>query len=155
MGQDVTFDAIVQLDGRTATGIEVPAVAVAALGAGRQPLVRVRIADHEYRSRVAVRRGVFKLPVSAENRAAAGVAAGDTVRVSLALDTEPREIAIPDDLADALDADAAARRALTALSSSRQRALVDPIAQARTPETRQRRVEKALAALRAAAPAPA
>ncbi len=88
-----------------------------------------------------MRGGVHKLPVSAEHRAAAGVAAGDRVAVTLALDTEPREVAIPEDLSSALEAEPRAGRALAALSPGRRRALVDPITQARTPETRARRVE--------------
>ena len=146
-----TFTTTVELGGKTATGMRVPAEAVAALGSGKQPLVRVTLGGHAYRSKVAVRGGAFLVPLSAENRAAAGLAAGDEVEVTLALDTEPREVAVPDALAEALEADAGARRALVALSPSRQRALVDPIAQARTPETRRRRVEKALTTLREAA----
>ncbi len=155
MGQDVSFEGVVLLAGRTATGIDVPDEVVAALGGGRQPLVHVKLGEHAYRSRLGVRGGIHKLPVSAEHREAAGVAAGDRVVVTLALDTEPREVAVPDALAAALDRDPQARRALETLSASRQRALVDPIAQARTPETRQRRVDKALATLREQALAPA
>ncbi len=150
MGQDVTFEGIVRLAGKTATGIDVPEEVVAALGGGRQPLVHVRLGRHAYRSRLGVRGGVHKLPVSAEHRAAAGVAAGDRVAVTLALDTEPREVAVPEELAAVLEGDPGAGRALAALSPSRRRALVDPITQARTPETRARRAEKALATLREA-----
>ena len=149
MGHDVTFEGVLRLAGKTATGIDVPDELVAALGGGRQPLVRVKLGEHEYRSRLGVRGGVHKLPVSAKHRAAAGVAAGDTVAVTLALDTEPREVEVPEALAAALEADAAAGRALAALSPNRKRALIEPIAQARTSETRARRVEKALSVLRA------
>ena len=54
---DTRFRAIVELAGKTATGIRVPPDAVAALGAGKQPLVRVTVNGHTYRSKVAVRGG--------------------------------------------------------------------------------------------------
>ena len=81
---------------------------VEALGAGKRPAVRVTIGAHTYRSTIASRGGVYLLPLSAENRAGAGVAAGDEVDVTVELDTEPREVAVPDDLATALAGDAAA-----------------------------------------------
>ena len=142
-----TFTTTVELGGKTATGMRVPAEAVAALGSGKQPLVRVTLGGHAYRSKVAVRGGAFLVPLSAENRAAAGLAAGDEVAVTLALDTEPREVAVPDDLAAALDGAPAARAAFDALSYSRRRWFVEDVERAKQPETRRRRVDKAIAAL--------
>ena len=143
------FTAVLELAGKTATGITVPPDAVEALGSGRQPLVRATIGAHTYRSKVAVRGGAFKLPVSAENRERAGIAAGDEVSVTLELDTEPREITVPPDLAEALDAAPVARDAFAALSYSRQRYHVLSVEGAKQPETRARRVAKAVAALAA------
>jgi hypothetical protein len=145
-----SFHATVQLDGKTATGIVVPPAVVASLGSGRQPLVHVAIGAHRYRSKVAVRGGEFKLPISAEQRAAAGVAAGDEIEVTLELDTQPREVEVPADLAAALDAAPAARSAFDALSNSGKRAIALNVEGAKTPETRARRVAKALDTLRAA-----
>ncbi len=71
------FRTTVELGGKTATGLEVPAEVVDALGAGKKPPVTVTIGTHRYRSTVAVMGGRYMLPLSAENRAAAGVAAGD------------------------------------------------------------------------------
>ena len=144
-----TFTATLELHGRTATGLRVPAEAVRALGPDRQPLVHVTIGEHTYRSRVAVRRGAFLLPVSAEHREAAGVAAGDELRVTLALDTAPRELAVPDDLAAALDAEPRARAAFDALSPSRRKWFVLDVERAKQAATRQRRVAKAVATLSA------
>jgi hypothetical protein len=143
--QTTTFRGTLVLAGRTATGITVPPEVVDALGAGRQPLVVATVGAHTYRSKVAVRGGEFKLPVSAENRAAAGVEAGDTVDVTLVLDTEARTVDVPDDLAAALSP--AARATFDALSNSRKQQLVLPIEGAKTPETRARRVAKAVEAL--------
>jgi len=141
---------MVELGGRTATGLPVPAEVVDGLGAGRRPAVRVTIGSHTYRSSIASRGGVYLLPLSAENRAAAGVAAGDEVDVSVELDTEPREVVVPDDLAEALAADDAARAAFEGLPYSHRLRHVLAIEGAKAADTRQRRVGKAIEMLRAA-----
>jgi Bacteriocin-protection, YdeI or OmpD-Associated/Domain of unknown function (DUF1905) len=144
----VRFRATIQLAGKTATGIEIPDEVVAGLGAGRKPPVRVTIAGHTYRSTVAVRGDRYLVGVSAENREAAGVAAGDEVDVDIELDTAPREVTVPPDLAAALGNDAEAQRFFESLSYSQKQGYVQPIEQAKKPETRERRVEKAVAMLR-------
>jgi hypothetical protein len=141
------FRATLELHGKTATGIQVPDAIVAALGSSRRPAVRVTINGYTYRSSVAVMGGVFMLGVSAENRAGAGVAAGDVLDVDLELDTEPREVAVPDDLLAALDAEPRARAAYEALTYSNKRALVMSVEGAKTDETRQRRIAKSVVAL--------
>lgn len=144
----VTFRATLLLAGRTATGIEVPDDVVQALGAGRQPLVHVALGGYRYRSRLGVRGGRAMLPVSAAHREQAGVAAGDEVEVTLQADTEPREVTVPPDLATALDVEPATRARFEALSPSRKGAIVVDLESARTTETRQRRLARALAVLR-------
>jgi hypothetical protein len=142
------FRTTVMAAGRTATGLPVPAEVVDGLGAGRRPPVHVRIGGHHYRTTIASRGGVYLLSLSAENRAAAGVAAGEEVEVDVELDTDPREVTVPADLAAALDGDDAARRAFERLSYSHQLRHVLAIEEAKAPETRRRRVEKALEMLR-------
>jgi hypothetical protein len=135
--------------GKTAAGIEVPPKVVEALGSSKVPLVRVTInGGHTYRSAVAVMGGKFMIGVSNENRQAAGVAAGEIVDVDLELDTEPRELALPDDFAKALGRDARAKRLFEGLSYSKKQRLVLPVANGKTPETRQRNIDKAMTALR-------
>ncbi|GHJ35642.1 YdeI/OmpD-associated family protein [Streptomyces sp. TS71-3] len=141
------FRATVQLSGKTATGIPVPPEVVAGLGGGRRPPVRVTVGGHTYRSSVAMMGGRYLVSLSADNRAKAGVAAGDEVEVDLQLDTAPREVAVPADLTAALDADA--RAFFDGLSYSGKRRVVEPVEAARTAETRQRRIAKAVTALRA------
>lgn len=141
------FEATLQLAGKTATGIEVPPEVVAALGSGKRPAVHVTINGYTYRSTVAPMGGVYMLPVSAEVRAGAGIAAGERVAVELALDSEPREVAVPPDLAAALAADPAAGAAFAALSYSNQRRHVLAVEGAKSPETRRRRIEQAIGAL--------
>jgi uncharacterized protein YdeI (YjbR/CyaY-like superfamily) len=88
------------------------------------------------------------LGVSAEVRANAGVAAGDDVEIEMQLDTQPREVAVPPELAQALARDPAAGRAFKGLSYSKKRLLSDPVANAKTAETRDRNLAKAMSALR-------
>ena len=142
------FRATLQSNGKTATGIRVPPEVVTALGSSKKPAVRVTIAGHTYRSTIATRSGVFLLGVSAENRTAAGLAAGDELDVDLELDTGPRVVTVPPDLADALAGDAQARRFFDTLTHSQKQWYVLPIEQAKAAETRERRVAKAIAMLR-------
>jgi hypothetical protein len=145
----VKFRATLELAGKTATGFQVPAEVVAALGASKRPPVRVTINGYTYRNTVAVYGGVFMLGVSAEHRAAAGVQAGDQLDIDIELDTAPREVTVPPDFAAALDADAHARQAFDRLSYSHKQQHVLAIEQAKTAETRQRRIDKAINMLRA------
>ena len=141
------FRATIGLAGKTATGIRVPAEVVESLGAGKKPPVRVTIAGHTYRSSIATMSGVFMVGVTNEFRRESGVAAGDTVDVDIELDTEPREVAVPPDLAAALDADPEARAYFDGLSYSNKRRVAEPIAAIKGADTRARRIEKTVAGL--------
>jgi Bacteriocin-protection, YdeI or OmpD-Associated/Domain of unknown function (DUF1905) len=141
------FTTVIELGGKTATGFRVPDEIVASLESGKRPPVRVTIGAHTYRSTVAPMGGASWLPLSAENREAAGVTAGDEVEVRVELDTAPRQVTVPEDLAAALDADPEARRTFDGLSYSNQRWHVESIAGAKTDETRQRRLAKSVATL--------
>lgn len=143
------FREVIQLGGKTATGIRVPEEVVAGLGAGKRPAVRVTINGYTYRSSVAPLGGEYMLPVSAEVRQQAGVSAGDEVEVDIELDTEPRQVTVPPDFAAALDGEPEARRFFEGLSYSNKRRFVLSIEDAKTAETRQRRIEKAVSQLRA------
>jgi hypothetical protein len=144
----VRFRATIELAGKTATGIEVPAAAVAKLGSSKKPAVSVTIKGYTYRSTVATMGGRFMLPISAQVREAAGVAAGQKVDVEIELDTAPREVTVPADLARALARDPAARRFFEGLSFSNKQRIVISIEAAKAPETRERRIAKAVSSLR-------
>jgi len=143
------FGTVILSSGKTTTGIRVPDEIVAGLGRGKRPPVRVTINGHTYRSTVAVMGGRFMVGVSAENRTLAGVSGGDHVDVEIELDTELREVAVPDDLARALQEQPAAKRFFDGLSYSKQQWFVLSVEGAKTPETRRRRVAKAIEMLRA------
>jgi hypothetical protein len=141
------FRAEIRSNGKTAAGISVPPEVVERLGQGKRPPVTVTIAGHSYRSSVAVMGGEYLVGVSVENRRLAGVEAGDVVDVRLELDTEPRDVVVPADLALALAADPAAATAFEKLSYSNRRRHVLGVEDAKTDETRQRRIAKTVATL--------
>ena len=141
------FTTTVELGGKTATGFEVPAEVVAALGPSKRPAVTVTINGHTYRSTVATMGGRYLVPLSAENRNAALVAAGDVILVTITADAVPRETPLPDDLAAALTP--AAREFFAGLAASHRKEWVRWVEEAKKPETRAVRIEKTAAALAA------
>ena len=136
--------AIMQAEGMNATGIVVPVEVVAKLGQGKKPKVVVSLKGYSYRSTVAVMGGKFMLPLAKEHRDKAGVKAGDKVEVSLEPDAAPREVAVPKDLAAALKK-AGAQATFEKLAFTHRKEHVRAIEEAKTPETRARRIEKAVA----------
>ncbi|HEY2522024.1 MAG TPA: YdeI/OmpD-associated family protein [Streptosporangiaceae bacterium] len=136
------FRAVVELNGKTATGIPVPDQIVTGLGGGKRPKVVVTINGFSYRSSVGSMGGRSMLPVSAQIRDRAKIGAGDEVEVDVELDTAPREVSVPDDVAAALAAAPAAQAAFGKLSYSNQSRWIGSVEDAKTPETRQRRIGK-------------
>jgi hypothetical protein len=128
------------------TGIPVPPEVLDALGGGKRPAVNVTVNGYSYRSTIASMGGQHLIPFSAERRAESGISGGDEIDVELALDTAPRTVEPPADLAAALDA-AGVRAAFDALAPSRQKAPVVSEESAKAEETRQRRVAAVVAAL--------
>jgi Domain of unknown function (DUF1905)/Bacteriocin-protection, YdeI or OmpD-Associated len=126
----------------------VPLDHVAALGTSKRPAVKVTINGYTYRSTVAVMGGTFMVGVAAEHRTAAGVEGGDTVKVTLELDTEPRITPVPPDLAEAL-AKAKLTATFDAAAPSRRKEFVRGVEDAKTPEPRERRIQKVVVALQA------
>lgn len=142
------FQATIKGAGVNTTGIPVPAEVMTALNAGKKPAVTVTLGGHTYRSSVGTVDGAPMISLSLENRTKAGVSAGETVEVEVQLDTAPRTVDVPDDLARALDAQPEARRTFEALSYSNKRWHVESITGAKTDETRQRRIAKSVDMLR-------
>ena len=145
------FRATLQLHGKTATGIHVPDEVVEGLGSGKRPPVRVTINGYAYRSTVAVMGGRYMVGVAAEHRAAAGVAAGEELDVDIELDTAPREVDVPPDLAAALDG-AGVRATFDSLAYSHRKEHVRAVEDAKTAETRTRRIANAVVKLGGARP---
>ena len=136
-----------QQTGGTTTGFRIPDEAVAELGGGGRPKVVVTVNGHEYRSSIARMGGEYWLGLSADRRAAAGVAAGDVLDLDIVLDTGERTVDVPEDLAAALEREPAAKAFFDGLSYSNKRYHVEQVTGAKTEATRERRVAKAVRTL--------
>ncbi len=143
------FSSILEKSGGNATGIVVPQKIVEALGGGKKPKVNVVLNGFTYRSSIAMMGGDYMIPVSKDVREKAGVKGGDPIDVEVTLDTAPREVEVPADFGAALDLVPAARAKFDTLSNSNKSRHVLSVDGAKTPETRARRIEKAIAELSA------
>jgi hypothetical protein len=132
-----------QAEGMNATGLEVPEKVIASLRPGKKHKVTVTINDYTYRSTVAVYSGRYFLPLAKEHRDAASVKANDNVEVTLELDTAPREVDVPKDFAAALKK-AGLTKDFKALAFNHRKEHVRAIEEAKAPETRARRIAKAI-----------
>lgn len=141
------FTTTLDAAGKNAAGFRVPREVVEALGKGKRPPVVVTINGYSYRNTVAVYGDEFLIGVAQEHRAPAGVKPGDVMEVDLQLDTAPREVDVPSDLAAALEAAPDAKRAFEALSYSNKRRYTLSIEGAKSADTRQRRIDKTVAEL--------
>ena len=142
-----SFEATVTATGNN-TGIVVPDEIIEQLGSGRRPPVLVSVNGYEYRSTVAVMGGRHMIGISAAVRKETGLTGGDPIQVTLTVADAPREVAMPDDFAAALAADEQVGAFFGRLSNSLQRYHVDLIATAKSADTRQRRIDKAIALFR-------
>jgi len=122
-------------------------VAVVGEGAKRFPVVAT-VNGYTWRTTVTRMRGEFLLGLSRAVRQEAGVEAGDTVDVNVALDTAPREVEVPAALAKALSEDSEARATFDQLAYTHRKEYARWIDEAKRDETRQRRLAKALEMLR-------
>jgi|SRR5688500_15839596 len=146
------FRTTIRQGDKTATGIQIPDSVIEALGAGRKPPVKLTVNGYSYRSTVATVDGASMVGFSADHRAASGLAGGDQVEVEIELDTAPREITVPPELTAALDAEPAARATFDRLSNSNKGYHVSLVTGAKSDDTRRRRIEKSIAALREGRP---
>src|SRR5690242_12593330 len=144
----VTFQTTVAVSGNN-TGIVVPQEAIEQLAAGKRPPVLVSVNGYEYRNTVAVMGGKHLISISAAVRKATGLTGGDPIRVILTVADTPQEVTLPAGFAAALAADEQASAFFGKLSNSMQRYHVGNITAAKTAETRQRRIDKAIALFRA------
>jgi hypothetical protein len=131
-----------------ATGVEVPERVIDAFGSGKRPKVVITINGHTWRSSVASMGGRFIVGISAANRAARRIAEGEVVEIDLKLDTEPRVVSEPPDLAKALNDDPAARAAFDRLPYGLKRRHVAGTEEAKAAEVRQRRIAKLVTTMR-------
>jgi Bacteriocin-protection, YdeI or OmpD-Associated/Domain of unknown function (DUF1905) len=142
------FTALLQVEGKTATFIEVPLDIPAVFGGKRVP-VRGTINGFHFRSTIATYGDRFYLPVNKGVRQGAGASAGETVTVELERDEARRMVDIPADLAKALKAAPSAGKSFKGLSYTHQKEYVAWITEAKRDATRRTRVEKTISMLQA------
>lgn len=140
-----TFETTVKAIGNN-TGIEVPEQNLAELGSSKKPAVKVNLSGYQYQSTVAVMGGKFMIPLSAAHRAASKLKGGDAITVTLELDLEPRGLELPEDLAAALEA-SGVTAVFEKSAPSKRKEFVRQVLEAKTQETRARRIEKVVAQL--------
>ena len=126
------------------TGILVTEEMLTKLGGGKRPLVTVTINGHTYRGAVGKMKDLYLISLSAENRKNAGVKGGEELELTILLDTEKREVEIPVDLKARLDQNYALNSAFEKLAPSKKKAIVMTIADAKSEDTRMRRIEKVI-----------
>lgn len=131
-----------------ATAVVVSQTVVEALGSGPRPLIVVTVNGHTWRTRVALMRGQCLVGISAANRTASGISEGDSVEINLKLDTEPRVVSVPQDLAKALKDDSEAKAAFNNLRYGLKCRHVAGIEEAKNSEVRKRRIAALLARMR-------
>lgn len=148
MANKIKFNTIIFQQGNN-TGIEVPEAVIEQLASGKRPAVHITLNGFSYRSTVGVMGGKYLIPLSAERRTAAGIKGGDQLEITLEPDTAPRVVDVPEELKKALSNNKKAEAFFNSLSYSGQLKYVLPISQAKTEETKQRRIEKAVNDLKA------
>lgn len=136
------FTATIKPTGNN-TGIVVSPEVLDQLGGGKRPRVRVTLNGFSFSLTLGSMNGEVMIPISAERRKLANVAADERHEVEIVLDVAPEQIAIPDDFAAALDA-ADLKTTFDGLAPSHRKEHVRAIVDAKKPETRQRRIEKAI-----------
>jgi hypothetical protein len=137
----ITFNtSLLKAEGKNATGIQVPDEVMVSLGVGKKPSVTVNLNGYTYPSTIAVMGGKFLIPFSSAHREASGLSAGDTIEVTLELDLEVRTVEVPDDLMKALSAHVGKIAVFEALAYSKRKELVRQVNDAKTQETRDRRI---------------
>jgi hypothetical protein len=129
------------------TGIHVPETILNKLNGGKKPLVKVTLNGYSYRSAVGKMGDKFMISLSAENRKNANVKGGDTLEVTIELDTEPRTVELPSDLQGALDKNKTAKAAFDKLAPSKKKAMALSISEAKTEATKIKRIEKVIDSL--------
>ena len=132
---------------KNVAGIVVPEEVIASLGGGKKPAVTIKLPNYVYRSTVGKMGDTYMISLSSEHRQASGLNGGETVEVELELDTAPRITPIPDDVRQRLENEGLLDK-FESVAPSRRKEVVRQVEEAKSPETRSRRLDKVLEALR-------
>ena len=143
------FQTVIEAATGGGAAAQIPPDVTVALGGLKQMRVTGTLNGHPIRTSTMPYRGGYYVGLHKAAREAAGVQIGDEVDLELTRDDSPRVLQLPSELEAAFAAEPALRERFESLSFSRRRDLAGPISEAKKPETRAARLERALAALRA------
>ena len=141
----VTYKTVILGFGNHAA-IEIPDDILKQLGANKRAPLKVTVNDYTYQSTAAGMNGQCLVVFPQKDRQAANAKAGDEIEVTLELDSGFREVAIHEELTKALKV-ANLLDTFNALSYSKRKEFARQVADAKTDETRDRRIKKVLSAL--------
>ena len=139
---------IEQARGPGATVALVPADVVPALGGLKQKRAFGWVNGVEFMTATFPYRGTLYIGVPKAARVAAGIVVSDKADFEVMLDESPRKVELAPELVAAFKTHPELAKRFEALAFSRKRELADPVREAKRPETRAARVEKALTRLR-------
>ena len=128
------------------TGIEIPDVNAAELGTNKRPPVKVQVNDYVFQSTLAVMGGKNLISFSKAHRESSGIAAGDNIKVTLILEEGPREVDVPNELQSSLESHNLLGL-FSSLAYSKRKEFARQVNDAKTDETRERRILKIIEAL--------
>jgi hypothetical protein len=144
------FDGTLEAAGGGGAFVEIPPDALVALGGGKRFRVRGSLNGVGFESSTMGMGGDrVCLGVHKATREAAGVGVGDKVHLEVERDERGRSLEVPPELEAALAGDGEARSAFDRLSFTHRREYADWVGGAKRAETRERRLVKAVAMLRA------
>ncbi len=141
-GKVIALKAVLEINEKNATGIAIPNEILSEFGTNKKTFVKAKIKNQTFRTSIASVGGKYFLGISSDIIANADIDAGDEIDVELQLDSEIKDVVVPEDLKLALEQNDAALRNFNQLSHSNKRRLLIPIDEAKTEETRQRRIDK-------------
>lgn len=141
----VTYTTVVLGFGNHAA-IEIPDDILEKLGANRRAPLKITINKYTYQSTATGMQGKCLVVFPQKDRAAAQVEAGDKVTVTLELDSGHREVEMPQELTDALRKEKLTK-IFDSLSYSKRKEFARQVGDAKTEETRARRIDKVLQAI--------
>ena len=141
----VTYTTVVLGFGNHAA-IEIPDAILAELGTNKRAPLKVTVNGYTYQSTAAGMNGQCLVVFPQKDRDAAKAKAGDEIEVTLELDTGVREVQMPLELTEALN-HAGLFEVFSALTYSKRKEFARQVSEAKTDETRDRRIEKVISAL--------
>jgi hypothetical protein len=143
-----TYQTVVIGHGKHAS-IEVPDKNLAEIGGNRRAPLKVTINGYTYQSTATGVDGKCMVVFPTRDREASGAAAGDRITVTLELDDGYRKVDVPDALEAAL-ADNGLSDVFHNLNYSRRKEFARQISEAKAEDTRARRIQKVITAIKPA-----